>query len=567
MLSELYIKNYLFVREERIHFHKGMTVITGETGAGKSVLVGSVALIFADRGDPEALDKSLPIYLEASFNALDNPDLIRFLEAEGYFGIEDLVLAREISVAGKSQYFLCGRKISASLIKELKPLIIDFHHQRDQQKLLNPVYQLDLLDNYAGLDQEREAFGISYHKLRHKLKQLEDLRATRDKNLQLKELYQYQFDELEQARLQQDEDIHLQQEFELLSHAREIIEAASTASLLLTEGEASIYDQLRSINSSLHHYSGLNSRLEGILQNITESMALLQDCSSDLIDLSETMADNPGRLESIQNRLDEINALVFKHRVNSIAELMELFAQRQLQLDAMENNELLIAELEASTDTDFRALVGAADQLSAKRRIAATKLAKELVREIRQLSIPQAQLEIEIDKKAIDEKSILKYLSELDESGADNLSLLFSANPGFSPKALSTVASGGELSRVLLAIKKVLAVRIPPKLVILDEIDSGIGGKTATQVARFIHELASGHRVMCITHLAQIAAVADSHIAITKVSAHDQTTIKIKALSEDERLAEIARMLSGSTSELSLLHASELINKEKKDLM
>lgn len=564
MLSELYIKNYLFVKEERIHFQKGMTVISGETGAGKSVLVGSVALIFGDKGDLEALDKSRPIYLEASFNAQENPDLISFLESEGYSGIEELVLAREISVGGKSQYFLCGRKISASLIKELKPLIIDFHHQRDQQKLLNPVYQLELLDSYAGLEPEREAFGIRYQKLKSDLKALEELRGIQEKNQQLKELYQYQFNELDKAHLQPEEDIRLQQQFDLLSHAREIIEAASGASLLLTESESSIYDQLRKINSTLNHFAGLNPKLESIVQNLTESMGLLQDCSAELIDLSESMGDDPSRLETIQNRLDEINGLVFKHRVNSIAELMQLFAQRQKQLDAMADNGLRIEELESTTTKDFQVLLQAAGELSDKRSIAAKSLANELCHEIRQLSIPQARLEIEIDKKAQGEKSILRYLFEIDESGADSLTLLFSANPGFNPKSLSSVASGGELSRVLLAIKKVLSVRIPPKLVILDEIDSGIGGKTATQVALFIHELASRHRVMCITHLAQIAAVADSHIAITKSSVYDKTTINIKVLNEDDRLSEIARMLSGTATELSLLHARELVNKEMK---
>ena len=564
MLSELYIKNYLFVKEERIHFQKGMTVISGETGAGKSVLVGSIALIFGDKGDLEALDKSRPIYLEASFNAQENPDLISFLESEGYSGIEELVLAREISVGGKSQYFLCGRKISASLIKELKPLIIDFHHQRDQQKLLSPVYQLELLDSYAGLEPEREAFGIRYQKLKSDLKALEELRGIQEKNQQLKELYQYQFDELDKAHLQPEEDLRLQQQFDLLSHAREIIEAASGASLLLTESESSIFDQLRKINSSLNHFAGLNPKLESIVQNLTESMGLLQDCSAELIDLSESMGDDPSRLETIQNRLDEINGLVFKHRVNSIAELMQLFAQRQKQLDAMADNGLRIEELESTTSKDFQVLLQAAGELSDKRCIAAKSLARELCNEIRQLSIPQARLEIEIDKKAQGEKSILRYLFEIDESGADSLTLLFSANPGFNPKSLSSVASGGELSRVLLAIKKVLSVRIPPKLVILDEIDSGIGGKTATQVALFIHELASRHRVMCITHLAQIAAVADSHIAITKSSVFDKTTINIKVLDEDDRLSEIARMLSGSTTELSLLHARELVNKEMK---
>jgi len=241
MLNEIYIRNYLFVPEQRLKFGPGMTVLSGETGAGKSILVGSISLIFGETpSPPEAYDPSQPIYLEASFDPGANSELQDWLREQERDPEEELCLAREISVAGKSSYFINGRKASASLMRELKPLVIDFHHQRDQQKLLSGAYQLRLLDMYAQNDALRGSFSTLYRQLKQGLKSLASLQEEEDRNSQLRELYQYQYEELEKAALKTGEDRLLQQEFDQLSHAREIGELAAVSAFDLYERETGL---------------------------------------------------------------------------------------------------------------------------------------------------------------------------------------------------------------------------------------------------------------------------------------------------------------------------------------
>jgi DNA repair protein RecN (Recombination protein N) len=561
MLTE-YISEYLLKRR-RIAFDTGMSIITGETGAGKSVLVGSIALIFGDKSlDPEPYDPALPVYLEASFNPAENAELKSFLANEGYENLEELVLAREHNLSGRSQYYLNGRKIALSFMKELKPLIIDFHHQRDQQKLLGANYQLELLDSFGDLGPIRERFAESYRALRSMLHKLQELKRQDAADRQLRELYQYQFEELDKAKLQPDEDKVLQAEFDLLSHSQEIRELAINATLELTEDDGNLYDRLRYLISRMSSFGQIEPKFRKACEALGEAQLAITEAAAQMEEIGSSLSQDPSRLDAIQTRLDLINSLIYKHKVKNITELNELFALRQKQLDTMDDNQSLIKELEERSTKDFIALLELADDLSEQRIKTAAKLSKALLAQVRELSIPKAELQIQIDKKQFDKNIMQSSLAAMDETGQDSIELLFSANPGSAVKPLASVASGGELSRVLLAIKKVLSERMPCRLIILDEIDSGIGGKTAEQVASYISQLGQRHRVLCITHLAQLAVAADSHIAIEKFSENKKTLVKIIKLADEDRQREVARMLSGSITELSLLHAKELIEKE-----
>jgi len=315
MLTELYIQNYLFVPQERIEFGPGMTVLTGETGAGKSILVGAIALIFGDNSSAlEPYDETKPIYLEATFDISHNSEVQSFLQQQGQEIDSELTLAREIKPAGKSTYFLNGRKVSASLLRELKPLMIDFHHQRDQQRLLSNAYQLQLLDLYAQNSSLKKEYAQIYHSLKSALKELEKLKEEEEKNRQLKELYQYQFNELEKANLKMGEDEELQKEFELLSNAQELIETASSAYFTLYESEDSIHSRLAQVINSLSSYSSIYPRIAPILENLKDCLEQISASASDLNDISQSINLNPQRLQEIQLRLDEINSLLYKHR-------------------------------------------------------------------------------------------------------------------------------------------------------------------------------------------------------------------------------------------------------------
>lgn len=564
MLTELYIQNYLFVPEERIEFGAGMTVLSGETGAGKSILVGAIALIFGNNSSAlEPFNESKPIYLEASFNIAQNSELQNFLQEQGHKLNSEITLAREIKPSGKSTYFLNGRKVTASFLREMEPLMIDFHHQRDQQRLLSNAYQLQLLDLYAQNSFLKNEYALLFHSLKLALKELEKLKAEEEKNRQLKELYQYQFNELEKANLKLGEDEELQKEFELLSNAQELIEIASNAYLSLYESEDNLHSRLAQVINSLASYTSIYPRLSPILESLRDCLEQISSSALDLNDISQSITHNPQRLQEIQLRLDDINSLLYKHRTKNIAELVELFKQRESQINAMEDLGAQIIALETNIQQNYEKLITLGNKLTESRQKAAESLAIELQDNIRLLSIPDALFQINIDKKTTQNIILEQYLSLCSEEGEDICQFLFSANRGSDLKPLSAVASGGELSRILLAIKKVLSERMEEKLIILDEIDVGIGGKTADYVAQFIYQLAQHHRIICITHLAQIAPIANQQLALQKVPGKHKNIIRIIPLEPKQRKQELARMLAGDISEISLKHAEELMAKYK----
>jgi len=563
MLSEIYIKNYILVPELRLQFGPGLTVITGETGAGKSILVGSVALILGDSAYAlEAYDPAQPIYLESSFIPPLSGPIRDYLTELNAPADEELVLAREISPAGKSSYFIGGRKVSAQVMKSLKPLLLDFHHQRDQQRLLSTVYQLEILDRYAGSTELCKEFGAAYRELKRKEQLLAQMQAEDEAQQQKLELYRYQYAELEKADLKIGEDKALQQEFELQEHGREILDLAHGMNSAMFEAENSIFDRLGLYQTQLERFRELGEHIAEAGDTLLEAREALRGTSMALSSLLDTMSYDPSRMAGIEKRLDEINSLLHKHKVTSVEDLLALFAARAKDLASADDFRQQISALQKSCEADAQELALMADKLSLVRRTAGAKLAKELQKSIRHLALEQAQIQIEIDKKVKPENVLTGSLAAFSESGQDEVEILFSANPGSSLKPLSHVASGGELSRILLGIKQVLALRMSPKLLILDEIDAGVGGKTAELMAAAIASISRQHPVLCITHLAQIAAYANTHIAIEKVS-DARTSVVLRVLDARQRIPELARMLSGNVTGHALKHAEELIEKNK----
>lgn len=558
MLSEIYIKNYLLVPELRLPFERGLCVLTGETGAGKSIIVGSIGLIFGESAAGlEAYDKNKPIYLEATFSPSPDKELQSYLQQINAESNDELILAREISVSGKSSYYIGGRKVNAAVMKGLKTLLIDFHHQRDQQKLLSGAYQLEILDRFAETVQRREDYTAAFRKLKKLQRDLDDMIQKQERQKQQLELYRYQYEELENAQLKSHEDALLQQEYELLSHSLEILELSQSLNQLSFESENSIFNQLSHFNTQLQRFKQLNPALDNAAQALLEAMEALRSVSSHLADVSDSLSYDPSRLAELEQRLDLINALLHKHKAKSVDELQQLFQQRAEELNAAQDFDQQLQMLSKQMDTDLQELLNKADLLSSQRKKAAQKLAQELQSSIRRLGIKEARLQIEIDKISPAENIQSDPFSALTESGQDKVEIRFSANPGSSLKALSAVASGGEISRILLGIKEVLVAREAPRLLILDEIDAGIGGKTAEMVAECIAKIALKHPVLCITHLAQIAAQADRHIAVEKHS-DEKTTVTLRVLDREERIRELARMLSGKLTDAALRHAQEL---------
>jgi len=563
MLTELYLKNYILIKELRLSFKQGMTVLTGETGAGKSILAGALNFVFGKSGTQKiAYDPKLDVYLEFTFQVKQSQtEILHFLEQTGFPAEEgEIIAAREISASGKSTSYLNGRKTSVSVLKDLHDLLIDFHHQRDQQNLLNSSFQLDILDQYGGLIPQRTDFRESYQELKIAIQTLKELREADELNQQLAELYRFQLEEINSANLLIGEDIELQQEYELLSHSEEIMNLSDAAYQSIYEQENSLYDTLSQVFSQMQKFSGMSASVEEICSKLETNLEGIQEISSMFRTLKEQISSDPERLNAVKLRLDLINNLKVKYKQNSLQEILAYRDKIDNTVQSQDNRMEEIQALQDKIDKLFSVLVTKADALSHKRRLTASGLADDIINNIEHLSIPNARFEIQIDKKA-DGKIILTELSKVfSESGQDLIEFRFSANPGSPVQSLKSIVSGGELSRILLATKKSLAKVMPPRTMILDEIDSGIGGKTAGTMADFIHGLSEAYQVICITHLAQIAAAADNHVSIEKKTKQNRTTIEAGYLDAQNRITEIARMLSGRITEMSVQHAKELLN-------
>ncbi|MDD5536359.1 MAG: DNA repair protein RecN, partial [Candidatus Cloacimonetes bacterium] len=497
MLSEIYIKNYILVPELRMPFKAGLSVITGETGAGKSILVGSIGIILGDSpAGLEAWDKDRPIYLEASFKPGDNDELKADLQDITIDREDELILAREISKTGKSSYYIGGRKVSASVMKSLKPLLLDFHHQRDQQKILLSAYQLEIVDRFAGCVDLREEFRRDWHALKRLRAELEAMQKQQEEQSRMIELYRYQFAELESADIKTGEDIALQKEYELLSHSMDILSLGQSMNQTMFESENSIFDRLGHFAGQLEQYKSLNHSLQNAGRYLADALEALRSTSFELSGILDSLNPDPIRISEIEERLNLINSLLHKHRVKSVEDLQQLFAQRKAEIAAAQSFESNINDTRKKLDDSILAIIEKADELSQIRQKAAQKLSSALEQSIRKLAMKDARFKIRIDKKSKIQINNLDALSAFSDTGQDRVEFLFSANAGSELKSLAAVASGGEMSRILLGIKEVLVSKESARLLILDEVDAGIGGKTADKVAACIAQIATKHPVL-----------------------------------------------------------------------
>jgi DNA repair protein RecN (Recombination protein N) len=563
MLTGIHLKNYILIDELKLSLNSGMSVITGETGAGKSIIVGALNLVFGKSGSQQiAYDPQKDVYLEMTFSApAVLAEVHAFLEETGFPAEnEEIIVSREFTAAGKTTSYLNGRRTSSAVLKDLHDLLIDFHHQRDQQKLLNPGYQLDLLDLYGGLLPLRNEFRNCFQELRSTMKALKEMQEAELNNQQLIDLYRFQLEELDSAGLVPGEDKELEQEFELLTHSEDIINIASQTYAVFYEQENSLYDTVTQALNQIQKYSAMSSSIREISSKLEACSENIQEASIQLRDLKEQIDIDPERLNGIRQRLDLINTLKTKYKQASIEEILAYKSKIEQSVLSQDNRNEEIQALTDRINVLFSVLLAKADHLTDRRRASSQKLAADIKDNVKKLSIQNAQFEIQIDKKA-DGKILLSDIAVyFSDNGQDVAEFRFSANPGSPVLPLKSIASGGELSRILLATKKALSGVMPPRTIILDEIDSGIGGKTAGSLAEFIHDLSGSYQVICITHLAKIAAAADNHIAIEKKTQKGATSVDVDILDTQKRIKEIARMLSGHITELSLQHARELLN-------
>ena len=563
MIKGLIVENFIIVDKLNIEFGNGLQVLTGETGAGKSIIVGAISLILgSDIHSGMLLNESLPAKLEANFNIdNENKQLIELLKKYEFDTSDDEVFfAKEIATNLRSKSYINGRRVSKEIIKEFREILIDFHSQRDQQKLFDTDFQLEVLDIFGKLTKLRELFTSQYNKTDSKIKKLKKLQRAESELAEKIKLYQYQTEEIEKIKPVIGEDLKLQAELNLLTNAEDILNISSKLEQEIYEKENSVYDTISLYISQLKKFKDDNKNIEEAVSHLQDASANLDNTISNIREVQNIIEVDSSRLEYIQARLSEINTLSVKYKRN-IKKILEYRINIQDQINSYSSNKEEIAELNNEIANDLILLNKLAEELSDKRKIAAIKFGNEIVTNIKKLAIPDARIEFKF--RTLEELvSNRENFRALNETGKDAVDVYFSANKGVKLQPFRIAASGGELSRFLLAIKKILSDRLDRRTIIFDEIDSGIGGKTSELLAEFIHDIGKYHQVICISHLPQIASYSDRHFSIEKISGSKNSEIKVKILDKNERRVEIARMLSGSDTELALQHAAELIKNK-----
>ena len=563
MIKSLGVENFIIVDKLNLDFGNGLQVLTGETGAGKSIIVGAISLILgSDIHSGMLLNDALPAKLEAVFSVdKDNKQFVNLLQKYDFDVSEDEVFfAKEISTNLRSKSFINGRRVSKDIVKEFRDVLIDFHSQRDQQKLFDTDFQLEVLDIFGKLTNLRERFTSQYKKTEDKIKKLKKLQRSESELTEKINLYQYQIEEIEKIKPLIGEDVKLQAELNLLTNAEDILDISSRLEQEIYEKENSVYDTISSYISQLTKFKDDNKNIMEAVSYLQDSSANLGNSINSIREVQNVIEVDSSRLEYVQGRLTEINTLSVKYKRN-IAEILEYRNSIQLQIDSYSSGKKEIVELNDEITKELILLNKLAQDLSDKRKSAAIYFEKEIVANINKLAIPDAAIKFQfktLENSFGNEDS----LSGFNETGKDAVDIYFSANKGVKLQPFRIAASGGELSRFLLAIKKILSDRLDRRTIIFDEIDSGIGGKTSELLAEFIHDIGKFHQVLCISHLPQIASYGDRHFSIEKISGSNNSEVKVKILDENERRVEIARMLSGSDTELALRHADELINNK-----
>jgi len=556
MLQELVIKNLAIIDSLTITFKEGLNVLTGETGAGKSIIVDSLGLALGQRASSDMIKHGAD---EGSVQALFEVKEIKALEelfpaftfATRVEPDNTIILRRILNTQGKNRAYINDTLVNLSTLELIGKSLVDIHSQQEHQSLLNKEIQLDLLDAYGDLkslkDHYRTVFG-EVSNLRTELQRLQEASRLRAQRL---DLLRFQINEIKQAKLLPDEEELLRQEYMILKNSARLSEAVRSAFEGIYGGDNSSIVQISKSLQKLRELSNIDPGLKPVVDLLSEAKPLLDEASQELLKIKEKYELDPRRLDFVNERLDLIDRLKKKYG-NSIKEILQYLKKAEEEAQDLEGSEEKITELEKRLKEKEAHLIELGKELSKKRKAIASKIEEAITKELKEVGFDKALF-----------RASLQELNMPARDGMDYLEFEFSANPGEPPKPLSKVASGGELSRLMLCLKVILAEVDKIPVLIFDEVDAGIGGITAQKVAQRLKKLSRHRQVICITHLPQIASAADHHIKVEKIQKKDRVSVVVKALSEEERQEEIARMLSGKITDASLRHAKELIGAYK----
>lgn len=550
MLSNLYIENIAVIEKTSIDFKKGLNVMTGETGAGKSIVIDSINAVLGNRTSKELIRTGASsAFVSAEFTNLSEKALAVIDEAG--FELEDgeLLIQREISTTGKNKCRINGRPATVSTLKEIGVQLINIHGQHESYELMSPELHISHIDKLAGLESEIEAYQEVYKKYKKLSAELKKATVDESERERKIDLLKYQIDELEDADLRDGEYEELNEQKAVLQNSEKIIEAIMSSRALMNGDEESsgVLENLQEINSQLSDISEYMSEVEPINSRIESAIYELEDCLSELTGLTDLVDTDGGSLDSIEERLDLIYTLGKKYG-STIKEMLDFLDKAKKELNALvmydENREALIKEC----DKAYKEAEKLAKALSEKRRATSSEFADKVCEEMAFLDMPNVKLVVVQEK------------CELNSLGCDNIEFLISTNPGEPPKPISKIASGGELSRMMLAVKNVLSDKDDIDTLIFDEVDTGISGSAAQKVGLKLREVSKSRQVLCVTHLAQIAAMGNSHFKISKSVRDEKTFTKVEELDHEGRKQELARIIGGTEmTKASLDYAEEML--------
>ena len=550
MLKQLYIKNYALIDLLDIELYPGFSVITGETGAGKSIILGAIGLLLGQRADSKSIKAGAEkCIIEAHFDLTRyNMDAF-FEENEIEQDAEDTIIRRELTAAGKSRAFINDTPVSLSMLKEFGEQLVDVHSQHQNLLLQKQDFQLNVVDIIANDQKELTAYQQTYSELQAAKHQLQTLKDDIERNRQNQDFLQFQYEELENAHLMEGEQEELEQQSETMEHAEDIKTALYEADNALYGEQTGAVSQLRTAQNALNSISQVLPKAGNLTERLEGCRIELKDIADEVSTLLENTDFDPSELDHVNDRLDRIYELEKKYHAENVSELITLRDGLKQKLSNIENSDEALAILEASCQKLSADSQKLADVLTKLRKKAGKEIEGQLLQRLVPLGMPNVRFEVSIAKR------------ELGKTGQDEVSFLFSANTSTPLQSVAQVASGGEIARVMLSLKAMISGAVKLPTIIFDEIDTGVSGKIAEKMADIMKEMGQTERqVISITHLPQIASKGSHHYRVSKEETAQGTISQMQELSQDERINEIAQMLSGSNvTDAAIQNAKELL--------
>jgi len=571
MIERLYIKNYLYIKEVTIEFDKNLNVLTGETGAGKTLILDAISLLFGERADYSIVkNEQEKLVVEGVFKIKNVLEAKEFLKTKLFTNEENadyLIVRKELSKKGISRNFINDIPASISDLKELGDIMVDIHSQNEHQSLLKKEIHLKILDEYSDLTDEVSKFSKSFETYQSKVEKYQQISSKKKELEEKKDFLKYQLNEILSANLQKDEDLKLEEELKKLENFEDIILAVKKINDLLYSGDQSAFVQISTAMKEMRKIVPFDSEIDVKTQEIETVYEIIKEIGSFFNVYKENLSFEPEKIESIRERLSKINFLKKKYK-SSISELLLKAEELEKELSFLENFDFEIEQLEKELRHHKELLIIDAEKISEKRKKSAKKLSKDVTTYFKEVGLENADFTVMFTNYFIEENSPYTYNKDnktnikIRKDGVDNIEFFVRLNQGSEYLPLKKTASGGEISRIMLSIKAAVAGKGGVPILVFDEVDTGISGRIASKVGKVLKTLSTYHQIIAITHLPQIAAQSSNHFNVIKIVQKNETVILVKQLNDEEKVFEIAKMISGQkVTESAINSARELIGK------